>query len=74
MNPLGLSERLRDDYRRFTWTTYPIADAGLRERLEHLTETGSLLWKGPYLSVQPRFRLDETLAGLAARIGLPDEI
>ena len=34
MNPLELSERLREDYRRFTWTTYPIADPGLRERLE----------------------------------------
>ena len=74
MNPLELSERLREDYRRFTWTTYPIADLGLRERLEQLTETGALLWHGPYLSVQPRFRLDEPLAVLAARIGLPSQI
>ena len=74
MNPLELSERLREDYRRFTWTTYPIADPGLRERLEQLTETGALLWRGPYLSVQPRFRLDESLAVLAARIGLPPQI
>ena len=74
MNPLELSERLREDYRRFTWTTYPIADPGLRERLEQLTETGALLWRGPYLSVQPRFRLDESLAVLAARIGLPSQI
>ena len=74
MNPLELSERLREDYRRFTWTTYPIVDPALRERLEQLTETGALLWRGPYLSVQPRFRLDESLAVLAARIGLPPQI
>ena len=74
MNPLELSDRLREDYRRFTWTTYPIADAGLRERLEHLVDTEALLWRGPYLSVQPRFQLDATLADLAARIGLPAEI
>jgi ATP-dependent helicase YprA (DUF1998 family) len=74
MNPLELADRLREDYRRFTWTTYPIADRGLRERLEHLVDTDALLWRGPYLSVQPRFRLDATLPELAGRIGLPAEV
>ena len=74
MNPLELADRLREDYRRFTWTTYPVADRGLRERLEHMVDEESLLWHGPYLSVQPRFALDESLAGLAGRIGLPGEV
>ncbi|MFI7131328.1 DEAD/DEAH box helicase [Nonomuraea sp. NPDC050153] len=74
MNPLELAERLRDDYRRFTWTTYPIADAGLREQLERMVDHEALLWRGPYLSVQPRFQLDETLVGLAGKVGLPTQI
>ncbi|MEV6985423.1 DEAD/DEAH box helicase [Sphaerisporangium sp. NPDC051017] len=74
MNPLELAERLRDDYRRFTWTTYPIANEGLRAQLERMVDDEALLWRGPYLSVQPRFRLDATLAELASRIGLPPEI
>src|SRR5260370_17321300 len=65
---------LGEDYGGFTWTTYPIADRGLRERLEHLVDTDALLWRGPYLSVQPRFRLDATLPELAGRIGLPAEV
>ncbi|MFJ9327352.1 DEAD/DEAH box helicase [Streptomyces sp. NPDC101230] len=74
MNPLELADRLRKDYRRFTWTTYPIADPGLRSRLERMVDEDSLLWNGPYLSVQPRYELDATLAELAARVGLPTEI
>src|SRR6478609_3433656 len=74
MNPLELADRLREDYRRFTWTTYPVADRGLRDRLEHMVDEDSLLWRGPYLSVQPRFALAESLADLAGRIGLPTEV
>lgn len=74
MNPLELADRLRDDYRRFTWTTYPVADPGLREQLEHLVDSDSLLWRGPYLSVQPRFQETVTLRELATEIGLPLEI
>ncbi|MEU8202922.1 DEAD/DEAH box helicase [Streptosporangium sp. NPDC049046] len=74
MNPLELAERLRDDYRRFTWTTYPIADPSLRAQFDRLVDEQALLWRGPYLSVQPRFQLDATLAELADRIGLPAEI
>lgn len=74
MNPLELAERLREDYRRFTWTTYPVADARLREQLERMVDEDALLWRGPYLSVQPRFQLDATVAELAERIGLPAEI
>lgn len=74
MNPLELADRLREDYRRFTWTTYPIADPGLRSRLERMVDEESLLWNGPYLSVQPRFQLDATLANLATSIGMPTEV
>src|SRR5262245_55336137 len=74
MNPLELADRLREDYRRFTWTTFPVADQGLRDRLEHLVDEESLLWRGPYLSVQPRFALDASLAALVERIGLPAEV
>jgi len=74
MNPLELAERLREDYRRFTWTTYPVTDLWLRQRLERMVDEDALLWRGPYLSVQPRFQLDATLAELASRIGLPAEI
>lgn len=74
MNPLELADRLRDDYRRFTWTTYPVADQDLKSRLERLTDEDSLLWRGPYLSVQPRFQLDETLSALVERTGIPEEV
>ncbi|MGY5058664.1 DEAD/DEAH box helicase [Streptomyces sp. 900105755] len=74
MNPLELADRLREDYRRFTWTTYPVADPGLRAQLERMVDEDALLWRGPYLSVQPRFKLDATLAELAGTIGLAPEI
>src|SRR5690606_40548298 len=34
----------------------------------------ALLWRGPYLSVQPRFQLSATLSDLAGIIGLPPEV
>lgn len=74
MDPLELADRLREDYRRFTWTTYPIADPLLRQRLERMVDEDSLLWHGPFLSVQPRFQLDATLAELGSRIGLPTQV
>ncbi|MGY2031348.1 DEAD/DEAH box helicase [Nocardia gipuzkoensis] len=74
MDPLKLADRLREDYRRFTWTTYPIADPLLRERLERMADEDSLLWHGPFLSVQPRFELATTLAELGDHIGLPTEV
>ncbi|GAA1966291.1 DEAD/DEAH box helicase [Catenulispora subtropica] len=74
MNPLELAERLRADYRRFTWTTYPVADQSLRGQLERLVEQDALLWRGPFLSVQPRFELDGSLKELADKAGLPAEI
>ena len=69
-----LVERLQQDYRRFTWTTYPIADAGLRLALEALVDEQALLWRGPYLSVQPRFAVGESLDDLARRLGMPPEV
>jgi hypothetical protein len=74
MNPLGLAERLQADYRRFTWSTYPVADASLRGQLERMVEQDALLWRGPYLSVQPRFELSVSLADLTANAGLPPEV
>lgn len=74
MDPLELADRLREDYRRFTWTTYPIADPLLRERLERMVDEDLLLWHGPFLSVQPRFQLDATLAELGYCIGLPTPV
>ena len=74
MNPLGLAERLRADYRRFTWSTYPVADSSLRGQLERMVEQDALLWRGPYLSVQPRFEQSVTLAELASSAGLPAEV
>ena len=47
MNPLELADRLREDYRRFTWTTYPVADPGLRAQLECMVDEDALLRRVP---------------------------
>ncbi|MGI8810544.1 MAG: DEAD/DEAH box helicase [Acidimicrobiales bacterium] len=74
MNPLELAERLKADYRRFTWTTYPVADPGLRAGLDRLVDEQALLWRGPFLSVQPRFAIGESLGDLVARLDMPTEV
>jgi ribosomal protein L40E len=74
MNPFTLAQHLQVDYQRFTWTAYPVADQGLRERLEELVADQALLWRGPYITAQRPPRQGGRLVDLATTEGMPPEI
>jgi hypothetical protein len=73
LNPFTLAQRVQDDYERFTWTSYPVADQALHERLEELVDHESLLWRGPYITAQRPPRTSGTLAELVGQEGMPPE-
>jgi ATP-dependent helicase YprA (DUF1998 family) len=74
VNPFTLAQRVQDDYERFTWTAYPVADRALRERLAKLVDDEALLWRGPYITAQRPPRTAGTLAELVDSEGMPSEV
>ncbi len=74
MNPFTLAQRVQDDYERFTWTAYPVADRALRDRLEGLVDDEALLWRGPYITAQRPPRTAGTLAELVDSEGMAPEV
>ncbi|MGH9154460.1 MAG: hypothetical protein ACRD1K_01065 [Acidimicrobiales bacterium] len=69
-----LAERLRADYRPVHLDDLPVADRGLRADLDRLVDEQALLWRGPFLSVQPRIAIGESRGDLVARLDMPTEV
>lgn len=55
MQPVALARDLRAEYQRYIDTTFPILDPKLKRQIEEKIEDGSLLWKGPYISLNRPF-------------------
>jgi len=59
MNPVELSRRIEESYRRYLQTTFYFKDPDLRASFEEALESGCLS-KGPFLEATPVFRRGDT--------------
>ena len=74
MNPFTLAQQVQDDYQRFIWTAYPVADPELRKQLDRLVQQEALLWRGPYVTVQQPVRVAGSVADLVAAERMPEAV
>jgi hypothetical protein len=63
MQPIDIVARVKSTYRGYIKTAFPVLDDTLRAQLYRLLETGNLLWRGPYLSLQRPYRMAERTLG-----------
>jgi len=54
-NPLSVSSELKKLYRDFILSSFPVADASLRRKLEDIINNEKLLWNGPFLSIASKY-------------------
>jgi superfamily II DNA or RNA helicase len=63
MQPLDIVERVKANYKSYIKTAFPIIDDALRMQAHAHIDEASLLWRGPYLSLQRPYELsDKTLS------------
>ncbi len=55
MQPFLTAEHVKDAYRRYVQTSFPIRWAELRARFERLIEEENLLWQDPFVSLSRPF-------------------
>jgi ATP-dependent helicase YprA (DUF1998 family) len=71
MQPIDIVEQVKSTYKNYIKTAFPIVDPSLRTQVSEKVEEASLLWRGPYLSLQrPYFRTNETISDLASGLAL----
>ncbi len=75
LRPLTLAEQVKQSYRSYIKTTFPIADESLRRQFNDLLEEEGLLWRGPFLSLQrPYQRAEGTVAEQASALNLHEKL
>ncbi|HEY1351674.1 MAG TPA: DEAD/DEAH box helicase [Ktedonobacteraceae bacterium] len=74
MQPFGAVEKVKETYRRFVETSFPLADAGLRQAFGRLVEEEHLLWQDPFISLSRPFQPGGSLADLVQARKLGAEI
>jgi ATP-dependent helicase YprA (DUF1998 family) len=71
MQPIEVAERVKAGYKSYIRTAFPVIDGSLRAQIHSCIETTSLLWRGPYLSLQRAYGIaGETLAARRTVLGL----
>lgn len=66
MQPFVASENIREFYRRFIETSFPIRRPELRDEFSRLIDDDHLLWQDPFLSLSRQFRPGGTFANAIA--------
>ena len=75
MQPIDIVERVKATYKNYIKTAFPIIDPALRGQVFEKIDDASLLWRGPYLSLQrPYVRSTGTVSDLASSLGLRDRL
>lgn len=74
MQPFGAVEKIKETYQSFVETSFPLADANLREKFRRLVEDQQLLWRDPFVSLSRPFIPGGTLEDLVREGKLGDEI
>jgi ATP-dependent helicase YprA (DUF1998 family) len=73
MQPFVAAEQIRQSYRRYILTSFPIRREGMRRRLEALIDHEQLLWQDPFVSLSPAFASGATFDDLVAEGVLGEE-
>jgi ATP-dependent helicase YprA (DUF1998 family) len=66
VQPFLTAEHVKDAYRRYVQTSFPIRRPELRARFERLIEEEKLLWQDPFVSLSRPFEKGAKLAELVA--------
>ncbi|MCZ2155718.1 MAG: DEAD/DEAH box helicase [Bryobacterales bacterium] len=75
MQPIDIVEQVKSTYKNYIKTAFPIVDVALRAQVAEKVEEASLLWRGPYLSLQrPYVRTNESVEDLASKLKLRDRL
>lgn len=53
-NPLGITEKIQEDYANFFLTSFSPNNWEFMEKLREIPHKKDYLWKGPYISIPPR--------------------
>lgn len=64
LNPLTASHRIREEYREYLLSTFPLRKPELRRELEEQLRTEFPLSKGPYLQISPPFEVGASVREL----------
>jgi hypothetical protein len=67
MQPFYVADKLKDSYKRYVDSTFPVRPGPLRDEIERMVNDDALLWRGPYVSLAHPFKMGETLQELAAQ-------
>ncbi len=75
LRPISIAEHVKQGYRSYMKTTFPVADEKLRGQIHEFLNEEGLLWRGPYLSLQrPYERTAMTLAEQKDALGLHEKL
>lgn len=61
--PLQVVRSVQQNYKNFITSSFPIIAPGVRREFESLTEEGSLLWNGPFVTIARQYAHSETPVG-----------
>lgn len=66
MQPFTIADRLKDAYRRYIETSFPMSSPALRQEFDRLVREENLLWQEPFLSLARPFADGGSFADLIA--------
>lgn len=55
-NPLSTSEELKELYKNYISTTFPIKNSVIRSNFEDLIDSDRVLWNGPFVSITSKYK------------------
>lgn len=61
MQPFIFNQSIRDSYKRYVKTTFPIKSEILSAKFDEQIEKNNLIWKGPYISLSSEFKDGKTV-------------
>jgi ATP-dependent helicase YprA (DUF1998 family) len=66
LDPLLVSQRIREDYERYIETAFPIKNPSLRQQFRELLRRKDFLVRGPYLEATPPFESGRSIRDIVA--------
>lgn len=74
MQPFIFNQQIREEYKSYIATTFPIKNPDLAARFDAQIISNHLIWKGPYISLSSEFKEGQTITALHQQGLLHDEM